>query len=306
MTISLLPRLSALLLVLASPLWGGAQEVSYSPRWFGPHASPVPTVAPTELPTFPRLSTEGIVALGQAQHRSATAFLDFELPLVASAASLRVYGYTFEAYDWAQDQSPKRPVAPQRKSGIVFGDLYVQTRIRLLNEQPFWPALVLNATLKTASPATYEHYRYFDTPGYFFLLEFRKHLLRPSLEHLPSLALAGHVGFLCWETSGSLQNDAPTYQLSLLSTLGRWQAEVGIKGYHGWLEHKYGVDFGDTPLLSQVGLSCRLSPHLALQGRWEKGWHDYPYNTLSLGITYHLPWNSARWFSRQAASAALP
>lgn len=295
---AILPRFLLLLFSLLSVCALSAQTVSYSPRWFGPHASPPPRVAPTDIPEHPRFTTEGIVSLGQRQHRSATAFLDFELPLVASAASLRVYGYTFEAYDWAQDQSEKRTLHSSRQSGVAFGDLYVQTRLRLLKEQSLWPTLVLNATLKTASPATYEHYRYFDTPGYFFLLEFQKQLLRPHSAQYPSLALSGYLGFLCWETSGSLQNDAPTYQLSLLSDWRRWQCSLGLQGYHGWLEHKYGTDFGDTPLLTHLSVHYRLSPSFTLQARWEKGWHDYPYNNIGLGLTYRLPWNSARWFSR--------
>ena len=44
----------------------------------------------------------------------------------------------------------------QKKEGFATGDLYIQTRIRLLSENSKRPAIIFNSTLKTASGSEFK------------------------------------------------------------------------------------------------------------------------------------------------------
>ena len=112
---------------------------------------------------------------------------------------MRIYGYGAEYFQWSPESMSRRGITSDHQKGLIVGDIYLQTRVRLLSENAGWrPNVVLNYTLKTASPKPIanESMRFFDTPGYFFHLEVGRNLLSPDASPV-SLRISGHIGFLC-------------------------------------------------------------------------------------------------------------
>ena len=82
---------------------------------------------------------------------------------------MRIYGYGAEYFQWSPESISRRGITSDHQKGLIVGDIYLQTRVRLLAENAGWrPNVVLNYTLKTASPKPIanESMRFFDTPGY--------------------------------------------------------------------------------------------------------------------------------------------
>lgn len=161
--------------------------------------------------------------------------------------------------------------------GISNGDIYIRTRIRLLKESRRAPAIILNSTLKTASGTDFESRRYFDTPGYYFDLELGKSFMTHG-NVVKEIRGAMDAGFLCWETSGSRQNDAPMYGASVIFSNDLLDWEHSLSGYCGWMRN------GDAPLVYSTKLNLSLR-HLDIFVRYQYGITDFPFHHLQLGVS---------------------
>lgn len=265
-----------------------AQNLEYSPKWYGANACPTPFISSMNIPNTTNITTNIVLNSGRYDDFSTSLFFDFEMPILKEVASFRIYGYPAEYYQWTDQCLKDRNIDEKYQKGIIVGDLYIQTRLNILKERSYIPALNLNVTLKTASPATNKHKRYFDTPGYFFLLEYSKDLYKNEKTIIKRVSLYGYLGFMCWETKGSLQNDAPTYSLSANFTSKYLDVSTGLSAYNGWMTSKYGKEFGDNFLVYRIGLNWNINKNIAINLNFEKGIKDYLYNNLGIGLTYKI------------------
>ena len=262
------------------------QSMEYSPRWYGPNANPIPETREAKIAQGLQLHNSLQYQLAQ-KDKTATLFTDLEIPIIPERASVRIYGYGAEYFQWSPVSASQRSIASGFQKGLIVGDIYLQTRVRLLAEDAGWrPEVVLNYTLKTASPKPIANVsmRFFDTPGYFFHLEAGRNLLLEGACPV-SLRLSGYVGFMCWETVQK-QNDALMYALALSSQLKDWQLSLQFGGYNGWMKHSYGPEYGDEPMHLLARCSYRINRYLVASCGLERGLRDYPFTQLSLGITY--------------------
>lgn len=173
-------------------------------------------------------------------------------------------------------------------SGKSNGDFYVQTRISLLKEKKYAPAIILNSTLKTASGTNFNERRYFDTPGYYFDVEFAKSIHTKG-KFINELRAVGNLGFLCWETTGSRQNDAPMYGVKIIAGNQNWKLDNTLSGYWGWMHTSatYGADYGDAPLVYAAKLTIMRSK-MDYFAQYQYGINDFPYHQLRLGISFPI------------------
>ena len=265
------------------------QFMGYSPRWYGPNANPIPEAREAMIPQGLRLHNSLQYQLSN-KDKTATLFTDLEIPIVSERASVRVYGYGVEYFHWSPESMSRRGMTGDFQQGLIVGDIYLQTRLRLLAEDAGWrPDVVLNYTLKTASPKPIanERMRFFDTPGYFFHVEVGRTLVAPEASPV-SLRVSGHIGFMCWETVQK-QNDAFMYALALSSQMKDWHLLLQFGGYSGWMKHSYGAEYGDEPMHLTARCSYRINRHLTASCGLEHGLRDYPFTQLSLGLTYTSP-----------------
>lgn len=265
-------------------------DYPYAPPWFGPHALPPPPMGAAIISEETELGLQGSSLVGGA-HTSHSLHIDAEVPLVARAVSVRLWGAVQEYYRLTDEQANLMGVSPQRASGWEGGDYYLQTRIRLLPEQRMYPSLVLNLTLKTAASATASTRRFYDTPGYYFSLEVGKDWLPRTADGL-WLRTALQLGFLCWETGlASRQNDAYMYGAQLLVGWRELVLGTDLSGYTGWMQGHphYRPDYGDRPLLWRTTLAYQLSTRCALGVDLACGLKNYPYTLLGLNLRMRLP-----------------
>lgn len=262
-------------------------QIKYSSAWFGPNANPVPEFTDGTIPAVTTLTVTGDYYFGYGDETK-NSYVKAEIPLLPKRVSLKVWSTYFEHYSTTDELKTARGSA--KKSGFEGGDLYVQTRISLLSEQKNRPAIIVNSTLKTAATKTVTTRRYFDTPGYYFDLEVAKgYELKGSF--LNKIRLVGNLGFMSWETTNSLQDDAPMYGIKVLTGNGFWTWENTFSGYYGWLHtsnvHNPEGDYGDAPMVVATKLSVRCGKNLIF-GQYQHGIKDFPYEQIRLGISIPL------------------
>jgi hypothetical protein len=276
-------KLKSLVIVYLSILSLHAQ-VKYAPAWFGPNANPVPEMTNARIPEKTTINLMGDYYFGFGDETSNIRY-KIEIPLLPNHVSFSIWNTAFEHYRVTENVSLTRGMEGNL-NGKASGDFYVQTRISLLTEKKYAPSIILNSTLKTASGTNFEQRRYFDTPGYYFDVEAGKSFFTKS-KFLNEIRLVANVGFLCWETTNSTQNDAPMYGLKLITGNKRWKIENTFSGYWGWMHThpKYGSDYGDAPLVYATKFTF-LNGYMDYFAQYQYGIKDFPFHQIRAGISF--------------------
>ncbi|OJV36918.1 MAG: hypothetical protein BGO29_01920 [Bacteroidales bacterium 36-12] len=263
-----------------------AQIVRYSPAWFGPNANPVPefTDATIVAKTNVQLMADYYFGFGD---QTVNGYFKIDIPLLPERVSFKIWSTIFEHYKVTDAVNVSRGMNGNL-TGKTNGDFYVQTRISLLKEDVKKPAIILNSTLKTASGTKFRERRYFDTPGYYFDVEIGKSFFL-NKQFINEIRLVADLGFLCWETSGSRQNDAPIYGLKLILGNQKFKWENTISGYYGWMHTHpaYGSDYGDVPLVYATKLIFKTDK-LDYFAQYQYGINDFPYHQIRIGTSFNI------------------
>jgi hypothetical protein len=261
------------------------QSVRYSPAWFGPNANPVPELTDAKIPseTTIELMADYYTGFGDITQNG---YWKIEIPLIPKSVSFKLWSTLFENYQVSDNIFTLRNMVENK--GIANGDIYVQTRISLNKERKNLPAIILNTTLKTASGTNFINKRYFDTPGYYFDIESSKSFIINSLL-INEIRIAADLGFMCWETTNSRQDDALLYGIQLNIHSGNFIIGNYIGGYDGWM-HKhpsYCYDYGDSPLVYKFKLqySAKKTAYFL---QYQYGIKDFPYHNLRAGIAFRI------------------
>jgi len=261
-----------------------AQTVKYSTAWFGPNANPVPEFTDARIPAKTTISVMGDYYFGYGD-QTENAYVKIELPLLPERVSLKIWSTEFEHYKTTEEIMQLR--GSNALSGSEGGDLYVQTRIRLLNEQNHFMSIIFNSTLKTAAAKTFKTRRYFDTPGYYFDVEAGKSFYTKG-RFINEIRTVVNTGFMCWETTNSKQDDAPMYGGKLIVGNPTWKWENTLSGYYGWMHTSKAIslpDYGDAPMVYATKLSLKLGK-IDYFAQYQYGIKDFPYHQLRVGISF--------------------
>ena len=263
-----------------------AQTVKYSSAWFGPNANPVPEFTDGRIPKKTTISLMADYYFGYGDETK-NGYFKIEIPLVSERVSFKIWSTVFEHYKVTPELSAYREMNGNL-SGKSNGDFYVQTRISLLKEKKTAPAIILNSTLKTASGTNFNERRYFDTPGYYFDMEIAKSIYTKS-KFINEIRAVGNLGFLCWETTGSSQNDAPMYGAKVIIGNKKWNLDNTIAGYWGWIHTNKKLsplgDYGDAPLVYSSKITFK-SEYMDYFAQYQYGINDFPYHQIRLGISF--------------------
>ncbi len=264
-----------------------SQTVKYSSAWFGPNANPVAEFTDARIPEKTTFSLMANYYFGYGD-QTKNGYFKIEIPLLSERVSLKIWSTVLENYVTTADVMQAR--GSSTVSGSEGGDIYVQTRIRLLKEQTNRPSIILNSTLKTASATTYKTRRYFDTPGYYFDLEVGKSIAT-SGRFISEIRGVANLGFMCWETTNSAQDDAPIYGGKLIIGNPRWKLENTLSGYWGWIHTSTRLnpagDYGDAPLVYATKLSI-LKGNIDYFAQYQYGIRNFPYHQIRVGISFPI------------------
>jgi hypothetical protein len=261
------------------------QTIRYSTSWFGPNANPVPAFTDARIPEKTTFSLMGDYYFGFGD-KTKNAYFKIEIPLIPERVSFGVWSACLERYKVTDELSILREMNGVT-SGKAFGNFYVQTRISLMKEKKNAPAIILNSTLITASGTGFHEKRYFDTPGYYFDLEVGKSIHTKS-KFISEIRGVVNLGFLCWETTNSEQNDAPIYGGKIIFGNSKWKFENTLSGYWGWMHtNPRWENYGDAPLVYASKLSFLLG-NIGYFAQYQFGINDFPYYQARLGLNFAL------------------
>lgn len=277
-------KIKMLIGITTLSLCAKSQDVKYAPAWFGPNANPVPEFTDARIPAYTTVSLMGDYYFGYGD-RTKNGYYKIEIPLVSERVSLKIWSSTLEYYDVNQEVFDKRNMSGN-SNGKTNGDFYVQTRISLFKNKKKLPDIILNSTLKTASGSNFEERRHYDTPGYYFDVEFGKSLNLKN-NFINEIRAVGDLGFMCWETTNSTQNDAPMYGAKLIVGNNIWKLDNTLSGYWGWMHTNkhYSTDYGDTPMVYATKLNLKFGK-INYFGQYQYGIKDFPYHQLRFGISF--------------------
>lgn len=263
-----------------------AQEVKYAPAWFGPNANPVPEFTDATIVEKTTIDLMADYYFGYGDETK-NGYFKIDIPLLPGRVSFKIWSTFFEHYQVTDEISLARDMNGNT-IGKANGDFYVQTRISLLKEDVRKPALILNTTIKTASGTNFIGRRYFDTPGYYFDVEAGKSLFINN-KFLNEIRFVGNLGFLCWETTNSTQNDAPIYGGKIIIGNQQWKLENTLSGYYGWMHThpRYGNDYGDAPLVYATKFTYKLNK-IDYFAQYQYGIKDFPYHQIRLGASFSI------------------
>lgn len=264
-----------------------AQLVKYSTAWFGPNANPVPEFADARIPSKTTISLMGDYYFGYGD-QTENGYAKIEIPLLSESVSLKIWSTFLEHYQTTAEIMQTR--GSSSMSGWEGGDLYVQTRIRLFKEQKNIPSIIINSTLKTASAKTFLTRRYFDTPGYYFDAEVGKSLYTKS-KFISEIRAVANVGFMCWETTNSTQDDATMYGGKIIIGNQKWKLENTLSGYWGWIHTNVhlnpGLDYGDAPMVYAAKFSI-MTKNINYFAQYQYGITDFPYHQIRVGVSFPI------------------
>jgi len=249
--------------------------VNYSPAFFGPNADPVAEFTGARIPKYTTFEVSGDYFYGYGD-RTVNPEAKVEIPLLSQRISLKVWIPLWERYSVTQALYDERQMEGNLTGTTTGGDFYVQTRILALAEKKYLPAVVINATIKTASGEQFPERRYFNTPGYYFDAEIAKSF---SLNNkiVSNIRVGTDWGFLCWETTNSRQDDAFMYGGTIILSNKALELDNTIAGYDGRLKD------GDMPFVYSAKLIGNRKNLFAFI-QYKYGIRDWHYQELQLGV----------------------
>jgi hypothetical protein len=264
-----------------------AQTVKYSPAWFGPNANPVPEFTDARISSKTTIGLMGDYYFGFGD-KTKNVYFKVEIPFLSEQFSLKIWSAELEYYNVTEKVSNVRGMNGNT-SGNAGGDFYVQTRLRMLKETKNLPNIIFNSTLKSASGTNFEQRRYFDTPGYYFDAEIGKSVNTKS-NFISEIRCVANIGFFCWETTQSRQDDAPMYGGKIILANQKWKLENTLSGYYGWMHKSTAIvfpDYGDAPLVYAVKFTISKNK-IDYFAQYQYGIKDFPYHQIRVGISFPI------------------
>ncbi len=260
--------------------WDGVSSwkkyITYSSRYMGPNALPVPAVNTGELFDY----TE--IELGAEQHistgdRTFDFLGKFNIPVAPGRVSLQVLYRPVEFYETDTITRDQRAARGYDPTGHSFGDFYISTFIQVIKDHDKLPDLLLAVNLKTASGTNLGNARHTDAPGYFFDASLGKTFLT-GIKVITSWRPYFMGGFYSYQTNRSdfPQNDAFLFGMGLKIYTTLLVIENQVGGYLGYFGN------GDQPVVYRLQFLSRRDSLLNYQLGFQYGIHDVPYYSFAL------------------------
>ncbi|MGC9343960.1 MAG: hypothetical protein ACP5E3_14755, partial [Bacteroidales bacterium] len=259
--------------------WDGISSwkhyITYSSKYMGANALPVPEVNKGAFPDF----TE--IKLGVQQHsgkgdKTINFLTDFFYPVVPERAGIKLHYVPVEFYQTdtaTRDMRAARDLVPE---GHSFGDIYISTFIQLIRDHEKLPDLMISINLKTASGTNLGNARHTDAPAYYFDASLGK-TFQTGGKVITSWRPYFMGGFYSYQTNRSdfLQNDAFLFGLGFQLETPLFVMENNLGGYLGYFGN------GDQPVVLRTKILSRRDAILNYSVSYQFGIHDVIYNTVS-------------------------
>lgn len=252
--------------------------IHHTTNYFGPNANPVPDFTDARIPESTQLSIYGDYYFGHGD-KTISNLTKIEIPIISEKVSVKIWKVLLEKYSVTDEVKNRRGM--QKNKGIATGDVYIQTRIKLLSEKEKLPCIILNSTLKTASGSDFKNRRFFNTAGYYFDLEMGKSFMFEN-SFIKELRVVSDLGFYSWDIQTpnlNVQDDAVMYGFKAVLKHKSIIWENTFSGYTGWI--KRAIVFA-----SKIGVETKNKTVWFLQ--YQHGIRYFPFEQFRIGVQLPL------------------
>ena len=250
------------------------KEMTYSPRYFGPNAFPLPEVRGGYLDKKFEVEVRGEYHFYEGD-QAKDIYGRLYIPVAEGRAGIEVSYVFIEYYYMTKETAEERHAAGQTWKNGANGDAIFSAYYQLFAKNK-WVDLVFEATLKTASGNRIADARYTDAATYWYDVNAGFNLFK-SADSKSFLRLQGLVGFYCWMTNSIVnrQNDAYLYSAGICGKYKNLTVQADMVGFRGYM------NYGDRPLILRSKLNYEFKNNV-LSFRYKHGIKDYLYDTYSL------------------------
>lgn len=254
--------------------WDGvshwSEYLTYTPRYFGPNALPIPEIKNGRLHSDSQIEMGAMAHYGKGD-KTQNIVTRLFYPIAANKVGLQLYIVPLERYAIDAQTRDLRKARDFDGKGWAVGDVHLSTWIQIFSDRNEWDGL-LTINLKTASGSNRAATRYTDGSGYNFDFSAGKSkgAWRPYAQ----------VGFYVWETNDDKnpQNDAFSFGIGTDYTLEKWTFNTQLGGYLG-----YKGD-GDKPMAFRASASHGYSKSISLNINLAYGINDNLFNSFGFSI----------------------
>lgn len=247
----------------------------YTVHRFGPNAFPIPEMSDARVESKSEFEINADGFWGYGDHTLDFAYR-FEYVVVPNKVSVWSTGVVREFYKRTDALMERNCIVGENDSQSSLSDIFVGTRMSLLQEKKYRPDVELEVVVKTASSKESDDNRYFDSPGYIFNVSFGKSIKFNTIL-LDELRFVSKVGFLCYQMKDlDRQEDAVLYGAKVLFRKNKIKFNCQLAGFKGWR-------WDESYLVSRVALRYDFN-RFFVNSMYQKTLSDYLYDRVNLGV----------------------
>lgn len=249
--------------------------LTYSPRYFGPNAFPIPLLRTAKVGKYYEAEVRGEYHYFSGD-KSRNFYGRAYLPFIRGKAGMEVSFVLYEKYKTTIETRDERNAVEAESPITCHGDVIINSFFQILENDRWFDAMI-SANLKTASGGRLCDARYTDAASYWIDLTLGRDIIR-SDAHDFKLRIQAMGGFYCWMTNDMIhrQNDAISFGAGFTASYRHFTLHSDVSGFHGYENN------GDSPLVWRNNLRFELSKNV-LSFRYNIGMKDYLYDSLSIG-----------------------
>lgn len=265
--------------------WDGrshwSEYLTYTPKFFGPNAIPIPDIKNGEIINHTELELGLATHFSQgddAQNITTRIFI----PITKNRIGMQLYVVPYERYVMTAATRDVRRARDFDGKGYALGDVHLGTWIQLTKPVSELD-LLLTINIKTASGSNREATRYTDGSGYNFDLSCGRSFDKEGL--LKSIRPHGQIGFYVWETNEDKnpQNDAFSFGGGVDWEFNKSVLSTQLGGFIGYKGN------GDKPVVARLRYAHAITKSISINLATQYAIRDTPYNSFFLSIV--KKWN---------------
>lgn len=255
--------------------WRDKMEfLTYSPRYFGPNAFPMPELQNGSVGKRWEIELRGEYSYYKGD-KTKDLFARLFIPIAKGRAGIELSGVIIENYKMTPETRDERSAVELTPPIKCFGDLIATTYVQVVRSEK-WADVMVSLNLKTASGGRLCDARFTDAASYWFDITAGRTLLKSADESM-SLRIQAMVGFYCWMTNNTVhrQNDAISYGGGISGIYKSFTLNTDLSGIKGYKNN------GDRPMAIRTKLNYEIKKNI-ISFRYRHGLQDDLYDRYSL------------------------
>ena len=222
-------------------------------------------------------------------------YFRFYYPIAPNIIAIEFYGVAAEYFHCTNEVRDQRQIYYDDKGWTLeYGDLYCATHLQILRNLHFFPNVSIQYAFKTTT-GNLNNGRYTDSPAQIFNAYFGKRFkFKNSL--ITEINYSGMIGIYIWQTNRYevSQDEGPLVGLAneiRIKNLSVFNSVSGYFGYETTVPNKNFDRYTDAPDQPVVyrGELRKYGKKINFAFRYEHGFKDYPYQSISFAATWHFP-----------------